>query len=269
MHPTRSRSDLRHPGFWLTLALALCLAAPAAAYTIYLKDGSRIVSRDKYRVEGDRALIVLENGTQTFIKASEIDVPRTDKANAGANYGTAYELEGVREVPAPRTQTERKESLDDLIRAGKANPTDRPTTRRQEVAPAGPSRGRTASGDADYSVLPRGTLADGGLAEELAAFLTSQGIQDVVVQRGTAADRALISARTDSEGAVFRALAASAVLLTETRKKSPSRLGSIQLLLRTASGEKAGQFEMTPELAERLLGKTLELSQFYVDQLQF
>ena len=117
--------------------------------------------------------------------------------------------------------------------------------------------------------LPLATLTDRELGEELGKFLTAQGIQDVVVRRGTGVDRALIAARTDSEGAVFRAIAASAVLLTETRKKVPDRLAAIQLLLRTASGEKAGQFEITPELADRLLGKTLELSQFYVDQLQF
>ena len=90
---------------WTTLALCLWLAAPAAAYTIFLKDGSRIVSREKYRIQGDRAIVILENGTQTFIKATEIDVARTDQANTGSNYGTAYELDSVKEVPGPRVET--------------------------------------------------------------------------------------------------------------------------------------------------------------------
>ena len=47
---------------WLT-AVLLLIAAPLTAYTIYLKDGSRLIAREKYTLEGDRALIVLQNGT--------------------------------------------------------------------------------------------------------------------------------------------------------------------------------------------------------------
>ena len=73
----------------LSLALILLfLAAPMAAYTIYLRDGARLIAKEKYTLDGDRALIVLQNGTQTFLAASEIDVPRTDAANRN-NYGTA------------------------------------------------------------------------------------------------------------------------------------------------------------------------------------
>ena len=55
--------------------LLIVLAAPLSAYTIYLKDGTRIVAKQKYRVDEDgKAIITLQNGTQTFIKSSEIDV---------------------------------------------------------------------------------------------------------------------------------------------------------------------------------------------------
>jgi hypothetical protein len=253
----------------LSVALTLCAAA-AEAYTIYLKDGSRIVSREKYEIQGDRAYIVLENGTRSFLKSSEIDIPRTDKANAGTNYGSAYELETTRQIASPEKPEERRQTLDDLIRAGKANPTDRPTARRAEVpVSAQPRKGRTASGAVDFSSLATASFADAALAGEVTDFFAKQGIANVAVLRGTAGDRALVRASTDSEGNVFRAIAASAVLLTDVRKKTPTRLAAIELALQTSSGGKAGQFVMTPDLAELLVAKKLEISQFYVDQLQF
>ena len=69
------------------------MAIPANAYTIYLKDGSRLIAKEKHLIEEGKAIIVLQNGTRTFIEASEIDIPRTKQANLG-DYGTALVLEG-------------------------------------------------------------------------------------------------------------------------------------------------------------------------------
>jgi hypothetical protein len=117
--------------------------------------------------------------------------------------------------------------------------------------------------------LPAVDFPDAALRGELANFFSQQGITDLAIVRGTAADRALVRAVTDSEGSVFRTIAASAVLLTDVRKRTPTRLAALELQLQTGSGTKAGQFVMTPELAERLVGKTMEISQFFVDELQF
>ena len=59
---------MRNPGRLLTAlaaTIATLVAAPALAYTIYLKDGSQIVSKTKYVVRGDKAIIVLPSGTET------------------------------------------------------------------------------------------------------------------------------------------------------------------------------------------------------------
>ena len=226
---SRKRSRRLAPTL-LTLALAVLGAAAAQAYTVYLKDGSRIVAKEKYRIQGDRAYLILENGTNSFLKASEIDVARTEKANAGGNYGSAYEIETLREVPAVVDKTERKETLDDLIRAGKANPTERPATRRAETA-SGPRKGRMASGAVDFATLPAVDFPDATVAAELVSFYGEQGIKDVVVVKGTVADHALVRAITESEGAVFRTLAASAVLLSDVRRRTPTRLAAILSLI--------------------------------------
>ena len=77
----------------LAAGLALALAASSSwAYTVYLKDGSKLVAKDKYKVQGDMALIVLANGTQTSLKLAEIDQEKTALANQ-SNYGTAVVLE--------------------------------------------------------------------------------------------------------------------------------------------------------------------------------
>ena len=68
-------------GAALVLAATL-LAAPLFAYTIFLKDGSTIIAKEVHRVEGDRVIITLPNGTETFIALEEVDLERTKAFNA-------------------------------------------------------------------------------------------------------------------------------------------------------------------------------------------
>ena len=63
------------------LAALLLVAMPAWGYVVILKDGTQIITREKYRREGDRVYLILQNGTETFITASEIDFAKTDELN--------------------------------------------------------------------------------------------------------------------------------------------------------------------------------------------
>ncbi|MGB5514244.1 MAG: hypothetical protein WBP36_06945, partial [Thermoanaerobaculia bacterium] len=54
----------------LSILMIAIMAIPAGAYTIYLKDGSRLIAKEKHRLEDGKAIIVLQNGTRTFIEAS-------------------------------------------------------------------------------------------------------------------------------------------------------------------------------------------------------
>ena len=49
--------------------LALLTLAPdgGLGYVVYLKDGSTITAKGKYRIENGRAIITLPNGTQSFV----------------------------------------------------------------------------------------------------------------------------------------------------------------------------------------------------------
>ena len=80
--------DLRPSRLALAAAIAFALAAgPALAYTVYLKDGSKIVASEKYKVRGEKAIVKLTNGTETMLPLAEIDVARTEKSRRRTTKG--------------------------------------------------------------------------------------------------------------------------------------------------------------------------------------
>ena len=117
---------MHRPRIALICLLILALTGPLSAYTIYLNDGSTLIAKEAYRVEDGKALIVLQNGTQTFIDATEIDVEKTKRINKGI-YGTAFFIDtDGRVVEAPVTPTE-KQTLTDVA----ARTESRTSTRSQ------------------------------------------------------------------------------------------------------------------------------------------
>src|SRR5215203_7156348 len=133
---------MRHPRFRRLVVLAFALLvmahigvpmrAAAAGYVVYLKDGSSVTAKEKYRIENGRALITLLNGTQTFIPASNIDAKRTEEANKGG-HGSAVVLPGEpQDVGGPAGQRVKDKTLADLISSKVAVPRDLPTSKRDK-----------------------------------------------------------------------------------------------------------------------------------------
>src|SRR5689334_16738430 len=81
-------------------ALLVLAAGPVHAYTIYLKDGSSIEAREKYTVQGNTAVIIMTNGSQSRLPMSQIDVARTQSGNA-SDFGSATVLRGPAPAPQP------------------------------------------------------------------------------------------------------------------------------------------------------------------------
>lgn len=241
--------------------LLLLLAAPLAAYTIYLKDGSRLIAREKYTLDGDRALIVLQNGTQTFLAASEIDVPRTDAANRN-NYGTAMVLQDGEFTEAPQPpDTRRQESLTDL--AGR-----RPTQPRPQAVRPVPTE--PTSGDyLDLLSSQRQPFRNLDLAAEIQQVFLAQGVASMQLAQGTAADRVLLEITTDSEASVFRALEVAADALLHVRTRTAAPVSAFEIVLVTSSRSRGGQFLMTPAQASQIAGGEIELPAFYVQNVQY
>ncbi len=251
-----------HPLRALALALGLALAAaPALAYTIVLKDGTKIVAKTKYVIRGDRAIITLPSGTETSYAAAEIDVEKTDAANAG-DIGTAMVIEGgkvenLTAKPAPAG----KATLQDYIqRQGGLPPPPPPVQSRAAVG----SETRTR---VDRS--GRAPLRDPALANEIKAFLITRGAPAEVYQ-GTSAKRVRLVFETRAEGPVFKALVASATALVQIRQQFPDRVDAFEVLCEVPDAEGVGgRFTLTPELAADLVSGRVEVTRFYVENVEF
>ena len=247
---------------YVSLALILLLAAtPIAAYTIYLKDGNRLIAREKYTLEGDRALILLQNGTRTFLDASEIDVERTEAANRN-NYGTAMVLQDgeFTEAPTPPEQP-RQETLTDL--AGRSQTQPRPQARR-------PVPGRPTSGDyMDLLSSQRQPFRNLDLAAEIQEVFLAQGVAGMQLAQGTAEDRVLLEVTTDSEASVFRALEVAADALLHVRTRTSAPVSAFEIVLVTSGRSRGGQFLMDPVMASQVADGEIELSEFYVRYVQY
>jgi hypothetical protein len=251
--------------------LALLTAAPllAAGYTVFLKDGSRIVAKEKYRVEKGRAIITLPNGTQTFVQASQIDVPRTDDYNRGGHGGVVV-LQSTPQDAAPSSgQPQKDKTLADLISARSAGPRDLPTSRREKPETAPSHVAKTKAGYLDFATLARKPYSHTEITAELQQFFHGQGVEGVEIYEGTQANRPLLEITTASEGSVFQALSATANALLQVRESFPDRVAAIELLLTTPERERAGQFVITPDVATELVSKQLDVTAFFVRNVQF
>lgn len=254
-------------------ALALFVAAPLAAeYIVILKDGSRIVADAKYRVEGSRAIITLPNGTTTFLEASEIDRAATERANrAGFGGATVLEDGTVRRTePAdvPPDQARRRE-LNDLINRRGTGATRRLEPQRRRQPGDSGRAGRTTAGYLDLTTLPRRAHGDLELVAELHRLFRGQGLDSVELYQGSTRSRPLAEIATNSEASVFRALEIAATAVVALEESRPDDVEALELLLSTPSGQRAGQFVLTPELARELVEDRVEVSRFFIENVQF
>lgn len=260
---------------WLSLSTLLWLAAtPALAYTVVLVDGSKIEAAQKYRLDGDRAIITLASGTETFIDASQIDIAATEQENQ-VDYGTALVIEGgevqqlVRDRPVDSGPKSR--SLADVIaeRRRARQLQGGPASAGQSPPPSPPEVRRTEAGFADLARLPRRPFADPEIEDVLAELFLSQGVDRFEVFQGTRAAVPLVEVRTDNETAVFRALAVAANSLLQLRDAVGDEIPALELLLEAEAGEAAGQFTLTAEDASALVSGEIDEAVFFLRRVEF
>jgi hypothetical protein len=251
----------------LALVAAASLLLASAAYTIVLKDGSTLVAKEKYTVQNGRAIITLLNGTQTFVRADQIDIKKTEQANK-LGLGTGVLVPGspqdVGTVPA---QPRKDETLADLIHKQGAGPREVPGSKRQKDQTAGRLL-KTKAGFNDLSAFPRKPYSHADVTAQLQQFFRAQGFDQVEIWEGTQSDRPLIEISTNSEGSVFKALSTAANGLLQTRSTFPN-LSAFEVVLTTPARERAGQFELTPEMATELVSKKVDVTAFFVHNVQF
>jgi hypothetical protein len=247
---------------------ALWLAAPLAAYTIFMKDGSKLQARTKYTVEGNRAIIELFNGTKTFVPLAKVDVKKTDEFNK-VNYGNAEVLPGAPQElpPSEGTGGPKEKTLTEMMARGEAGVRALPENRRP-AAPMTGSKAKLPGGAYDLVSWARKPFADVAVATELKRLLSQQGLEEVEIYEGTKAERPFVEVTTNSEGSVFRALAGTVATLPLLRQ-TYSKVGVLEVLMLTTERERAGQFTITPEMANDIATKKVDLISFYLKNVQF
>jgi hypothetical protein len=252
----------------LALLASATLLVAATGYTIILKDGSSLVAKKKYTIENGRAIITLLSGSETFVAADKIDVARTEAINK-SGYGTGVLIPGspqdIGTVPA---QPKKEETLADLINKRGAGPRDVPTYRREKDQPVG-GLVKTKAGYYDLSTLARKPYPHADVTAELQQFFHAQGLDEVEILEGTQADRPLVEISTNSEGSVFKALGTAANALIQVRNSAAGRVAAFEVLLTTPARERAGQFVLTPEMAAELVAKKVDVTAFFVRNVQF
>ena len=251
----------------LTLLLTV-VGAPLFAYNVYLKDGSHIVAREAITIDGDTAIIVLQNGTRTSIDASEIDLERTQAANQ-ENYGSAIILEESAVTELPASAVPKRRALGDLLARREANSTARSTRpTRPEPAPE-PGRSTAAPGSATFRTAPRRPFRSLDLAAEAQRLFRAQRVEEILVYQGTEEDHLLVDVTANSEASVFRALDVAADTLMRLRELYPGEVAALEIVLATTNRDSAGQFLLTAEKAVELTENRVEISTFFIQNVRF
>ena len=146
---------------------ALCGAAllpvpSASAYTIVFKDGSSLVTLDKYRIEGEQALVTLPSGTPTSFPASEIDVETTEELNRmGVQRGILLKGPQSRQQ---RRESGRSDTIADLVRGGYGDLRLPERTEKRQIR-------KTSAGNLDLFTLERNDPSSPTAAAAVAAYL--------------------------------------------------------------------------------------------------
>ncbi|HEV8579393.1 MAG TPA: hypothetical protein VGX68_09955 [Thermoanaerobaculia bacterium] len=262
-------SRILRPAILALFALLAAASLFAAGYTIYLKDGSRIVAKQKYKIENGRAIIIQLNGTQTFVPASQIDVKRTEQANK-EGYGGAVVLPGTpQDIGTAPTEVKKDKTLADLIKTKEAAPRELPGNRREKTAVSPGGIAKTKAGFLDLGTLARKPYPHADITAEMQQFFHGQGTEELEIYEGTRADHPLLEITTNSEGSVFKTLTTAANALLHIREVFPNRVAAFELLMTTPERERAGQFVLTPEMAADLVSKKVDVTAFFIRNVQF
>lgn len=256
----------------LVVLTAALVAGPAIAYVVILKDGQQITTDGKYERQGDNVILTLPNGTQASYPASDIDFAKTDEVNAGQNLSNARLIEGrkVKQLAEETVFERSRKSFADLVNEKGERGLAMPEQSRREARASSdePALPRTDAGFIDLLDMRRDPLPDDELSGEIVRYMRSQGAQDVRVYRGTADDRPLVEVIATSEASVFKAVRDSANCLVQARGKF-STLAGFDLLLLTENQILAGQFTLTPELANELVTGQIEPPNFFLRYVEF
>ena len=217
-----------------------------ASYIVVLKDGKRYRAKEKWTIQGGKAIIKLESGSSLQLDPSLIDVKASEQANS-SGMGDVRILE-VEEAPEPEKP--------------KATPLGSLVTIKR--APD-----KTSSSSAPISQAPSNSpKVSGEAVQRFMGAYDNVGLYDAKV---TAVDsnRLRVELTADSEDQVFKAISATAFIMSKLPESTSEELDMVELFMKTISGGSSGRFQMTPKDARELAEKKLEWQDYFVNNVLF
>ena len=241
----------------------------AEAYVIYLKDGSRLIARERPVAQGANYVFLSTSGNRQMIPVSEVDEKKTEAHNS-AGYGDSYIMTDAPDQKGPEAPVSNR-SLSDVIRNKKITIRDSAVPGRaapEDLAPVRPT-----------PVPAKGSLVKiGGQAQAASQNVDPQvndaftrALETAGVKRAQlvpAGGVLRVQAVVDSEQQVFAALGAVARGLKESRALGKS-IERAEIVLSTSTAENAGRFMLTADDADALLNGKISAAKYFVASVIF
>lgn len=239
----------------LVLACLLTATWAHATYVVVLKDGSRVVARDKYEVKGTNAVVRLKNGALTSIPLAYIDTAATERVNA-MRLGDAVALEGLDGEAVPRETPTPTPSVASLgrIRQGVA-------TAEGEAALPTPTPGITLQAEGYRDPRVDRAFQEGLERYRLYLYRTS---------RGTRPEFLFIEVQVSGQAEVYKSLEAVATTYHVLAQSAPDRApGQVEIQMLNEARKEAGLFRIgVADAAELATGK-VSAEDFYLKHVIF
>jgi hypothetical protein len=226
-----------------------------ASYTVVMKDGQRYRAKQKWTVVGGKALVTLESGQTLSIDPNMINVAETEKVNSQG-------LGGARVIATPQDQAPTAPQASPLSsitikKGGGSTPAVAPTpgASPSKAPMTGPATGTTN--------LSNNVIQLFSDAYENVGFFDSKII-------GNGPNRLQVTMTADNEDQVFKALSATAFMMTKVPTATGEKVDVIDLFLKTINGGSGGRFQMTQSDAADLAQDTQnKWKDYYVRKVIF
>lgn len=232
---------------WFAAALLALLAAPARAYVLVLKDGSKVFGKAKYEVKREFAVFTLESGNVAQIPLAKVDVPATEKYNK-ENVGNVLVLDrpDAKVLETPKTTSTDRQNLSRYIQQHDSQPKVPRSNAPRAAAP------KPAAEE----------ISDGQIIREAIRILEGAGVTQYKLQAGP---KVVVVA--DQDDGVFKAINATARLAQDLI--ALGKTASLEVEIVSSNGSEGGHFRMTAENVKDLTDGQVTASEYFVNNVIF
>ncbi|MGK2856704.1 MAG: hypothetical protein ACSLFQ_05800 [Thermoanaerobaculia bacterium] len=220
----------------IRLAAAFFLLMPVlsfASYTVVMRDGQRYRAKEKWTIVNGKAIFTLENGQSMSLDPKLIDQAESEKVNAQA-------LGGARVLATSQAPNDPKPQSSSPLGSITIKPTAGTTTGTKTTAASSTKSGSpSVAGSATGS-----TNLSNNVVQLFSQAYENVGLFDSKVT-GNGPNRLHITMTADNEDQVFKAISATAFMMTKVPGATQEKVEIIDLFLTTINGGSGGKFQMT------------------------